>query len=297
MSLEQLSLVNFQTHRKLVVELDPHVTVFIGRSDVGKSAILRALRWLCTNKPSGLAFRRDGAAYVKVTLRADGKQISRKNGTGNLYRLESKQFRAFGTSVPTEIQKLLNISEVNFQGQHLAPFWFSDSPGQVSKALNQIVNLGDIDKTLSNLSSELKKSKLLVETSAERLQAAKEEKKSLQWVSEYDRRLQGLERTYQRIKKKRLAVVSVASLLDKIAKTQRTVETAGRAAVIGEELVSKGLRVKRQQSKVQALQTILSSIETEESRTCRLKKELKLVQEELRKQSHCPLCESPLTKS
>ena len=49
MTLSRLSLTNFQKHERLALDLDPRLTSIAGDSDRGKSAVLRALAWLCLN--------------------------------------------------------------------------------------------------------------------------------------------------------------------------------------------------------------------------------------------------------
>ena len=45
MAIESLSLHNFQCHEHLDIAFDPQLTTIVGPSDVGKTAILRALKW------------------------------------------------------------------------------------------------------------------------------------------------------------------------------------------------------------------------------------------------------------
>ena len=134
--IESITITNFQAHKKFTLELDPKITVVTGKSDAGKSAIYRALRWLCTNRPSGNEFIRWGTDGTRVKLRVDGRTIIRKRGKGNSYSLDKDSYEAFGSDVPEDIAKLLNLSEVSFQGQFDGPFWFDKTPGEVSRALN-----------------------------------------------------------------------------------------------------------------------------------------------------------------
>ena len=53
---KSLCIENFQSHKKTVLNFDAGVKVIIGRSDSGKSAIIRAIRWLVENKPNGNSF-------------------------------------------------------------------------------------------------------------------------------------------------------------------------------------------------------------------------------------------------
>jgi len=55
--LKTLRGENFQSWRELLMTLSPGVNVIVGESDAGKSAIMRMLRLLITNRPSGDAYR------------------------------------------------------------------------------------------------------------------------------------------------------------------------------------------------------------------------------------------------
>lgn len=153
--IESLSLQNFQAHRKLRVEFGPGITTIVGRSDVGKSAIIRALRWAATNQPGGDQFITTGTKGTSVALRVDGRVIKRKRGGSvNTYHLDAEEYKSFGRGVPGPIVSVLNMPGVCWQGQHDAPFWFSETGGEVARKLNSIVNLAIIDTTLASVQSE-----------------------------------------------------------------------------------------------------------------------------------------------
>lgn len=188
--IEKIVLKDFQIHRSLEVLLDPHLTTFVAPSDKGKSSLLRALKWLLLNQPSGEEFiaRFGKAAYARVHVIIDKKFIGRMRGSGdNLYRLGKEVFRSFGQGgVPEPIQRIVNVSEVNFQSQHSAPFWFTESPGQVSQQLNSIINLGAIDATLAHAAKTVRRSRAAVDVSQDRLRAAKDRKAKLAWAIDLD---------------------------------------------------------------------------------------------------------------
>jgi exonuclease SbcC len=58
--IKKLSLRNFQSHRETDLEFSPGLNIIVGPSDQGKSAIIRALRWLFYNEPRGTGFIRVG---------------------------------------------------------------------------------------------------------------------------------------------------------------------------------------------------------------------------------------------
>ena len=190
LTIEKLTIKNFQAHKKLEVELDPHVTTIIGPSDVGKSAIIRALMWITTLHPSGTAFIREGSKQTTVNLVVDGQEILRtRSASINTYALDGKEFKAFGNDVPSDIRGLLNLSPVNFQSQHDSPFWFCETAGEVSRQLNQIVNLEIIDRTLANLDRIGREARTQIKVVTQQLDEAKELRSTLKWAKTAEQEL------------------------------------------------------------------------------------------------------------
>lgn len=180
MKLRRLILRNFQKHIKLVLPLSPRITSIVGATDSGKSAVLRALRWVCLNDIPGGEFVRDGSKECRVSLKLCHKKEEHKllrarnpRGNDNRYVLDDQPFRSFGQGQPEDVQKLLRLSELNFQGQHDAPFWFSLSAGEVSRQLNAVVDLSIIDSSLSNITSRVRQTQ-------ERVSFLEEEQNSIQ---------------------------------------------------------------------------------------------------------------------
>lgn len=192
--LTKLTLYNFQCHEKFILEFDPSVTFLLGSSDVGKSAIFRSLEWIMDNRISGDDFIHHGKDTAKVTLEVDEHTITRIRGKGeNLYRLDDQEYKSFNTAVPKPVADLINIGNVNFQGQHDKPWWFSDSEGQVSRNINAIINLSIIDSTLSYLSSQVRKANERVSLTEERLKAMIEERELLRGAKLVDEDLRTVE--------------------------------------------------------------------------------------------------------
>lgn len=182
--MESLFLKNFQGHRMLRVKLDPQVTTIVGPTDSGKSSIIRAFQWLALNEPRGTDFVREGTTKATVVLRIDGRKLKRIRGKRGAYFLDGQKFAAFGARVPDEVLALLNLGMINFQGQHDAAYWFSQSPGYVSRQLNQIVDLGVIDTTLANLADMLRSTRAEARVVDDRLRAAKKERATLKPAKE-----------------------------------------------------------------------------------------------------------------
>lgn len=214
--IESILLRDFQCHHKLRIDLDPLVTSVTGDSDAGKSAVLRALGWTCFNRPSGSAFVRVGAGYSRVDLVVDGRKVVRRSGDGkNEYRLDDGRFSSFGTGVPPPVADLLNLDPtLNFQWQTDPPFWFGLTPGEVSRELNAVVNLGLIDRTVANLASEHRKARSVVEVTEARLAEARKAQKDLAWVGEANEDLVGVDSVQNDRDGRRMRCDDLSQLLD-----------------------------------------------------------------------------------
>ena len=101
MSIMRLNLSNFQAHESLDLLLDPGVTTIVGPSDVGKSAIMRALKWVACNNPAGTEFIRWGSKRAVVSIETDdGSVVRTRSASVNKYELNGREFVAFGKAVP-----------------------------------------------------------------------------------------------------------------------------------------------------------------------------------------------------
>ena len=200
MRFESILLRNFQAHEELEVPLGAGITTITGATDVGKSAVLRALRWACLNDFAGDDFIRDGAkeasAIVTVRHGKDTFTIERcKTGrsSGNLYFLGKEEFKAFGMGVPDAIAKILSVNEINFQGQHDSPFWFTMSAPEVSRQLNRVIDLSVIDTSLGYIVGRVKQARDEKNITEERLKQAREELEELERqearIQEFDKLL------------------------------------------------------------------------------------------------------------
>lgn len=179
MQLISLRLTDFQAHKRLAIDFAPGITTIIGPTDRGKTAVLRALGWVGQNNMAGEEFIREGAKETRVELIVtDGKKlrtIVRTKGKVNSYSLDGKEFLAFGQGVPRDVTQLLQLNEINFQLQHDAPFWFSETAGEVSRKLNAVIDLTIIDSALSNIGAAVRQCTERKATTEERLQEAKTE--------------------------------------------------------------------------------------------------------------------------
>jgi len=241
--LESLLIQNYQPHEKFRIDFDPAITCLVGTTDVGKSSSVRALRWVCTNQPGGDAFVRHGTKGTTVKLMVDGHAVTRRRSRGgvvNEYRLDGQEYRAFGRGVPEPIEQLLNLGPVCWQGQHDAPYWFAVSPGEVSRQLNSIVNLGIIDETLTRVARDVNTTRTRLEVAEEALTTAKKESDELVWVSGFAAAVTDIEAQHTDFVNKRDRAALARSLFVRVQSHTATRKSAAGAAERGQTMVKRG---------------------------------------------------------
>jgi len=186
-----ISLKNFQSHKNSTLEFCPYVNSIVAPSDSGKTAILRALNWTINNNPSGDAFVSQWALDEKgnqkeetvVTVNVDSDVISRtKKGKINTYTINNKILEAIGVGVPQEIQEAFNFSEVNIQKQMDAPFLLSESPSEVARFFNKIINLDLIDDVLSRAENKRRKLNSSIELNEENKKKLEKQIDDYEWL-------------------------------------------------------------------------------------------------------------------
>ncbi|MEN9405745.1 MAG: hypothetical protein RLZ12_29 [Bacillota bacterium] len=150
----KLIIDNFQAHDHTEIDFALGLNVLVGPSDSGKSAVLRALRWVLFNQPRGMDFIQVGSSKCRVQLiLTDGIKITRvRSNRVNRYLLtdaagKEQIFEGFGNAVPEEVIKAHGMRAIkladqehliNFGMQLDPPFMVADSPGGKAKLIGAI---------------------------------------------------------------------------------------------------------------------------------------------------------------
>ena len=249
--IDRIILKNFQRHERLVIDLDSRVTCLTGRTDAGKSAVLRAVHWLSRNRPAGDACKRNGADFVSVRINIDGRKVIRRRGNGdNLYQLDSERFVSFGQDVPVPVADFLNLGSVNFSGQHAGPFWFCLNAGEVSRELNAVVNLDLIDAALSKAGAGVRQAEAELTVSETRRVDAAEKVKRLTWIPDAVSALSEVERLYSTWQKIAQDRVGLTTLIDDVKRhadaskqATRAIPALATAVRLGEKVIELHKRI------------------------------------------------------
>lgn len=170
--LKRIELINFQSHKYTDLYFDDKVNVIIGPSDSGKTAIIRAIKWVLFNEPSGIDFIRKGTTESNVILYFDDGLIIKRgrSKSKNYYEITypngiEERFEGFGTKVPKEIIDLTGIQKVELDGNNLvslnisdqleSPFLLTSTPSIKAIAIGKLAGVENIDLALNKLSKDI----------------------------------------------------------------------------------------------------------------------------------------------
>lgn len=149
--LKQLHVRDFQSIRSMDLDLGS-LTVVVGASNSGKSALLRALKALAHNSTS-TSFVRAGSARTSVGARTDdGTLVVLERGPSlskYIYAREGnapQEYPKAGMKVPQDVADILRFPEVegeplNFAFQFDRPFLLDWPAPKVAKALGDLSNV------------------------------------------------------------------------------------------------------------------------------------------------------------
>ncbi len=142
--IKSISLENFMSHRATRIDLAPGVTVITGPNNVGKSAVVEAVRSLVQN-PSQKFSIRHGARQAVVRLELDSGEViewvrTDKTAYYRVLRPQAgapEEYRKIGLTVPEDIQTLLRLGRVEAEtgdidihiGNQREPIFLLNSPG------------------------------------------------------------------------------------------------------------------------------------------------------------------------
>lgn len=279
MKLRRLKLKNFQAHKSLVIDFGQHITTIKGPTDTGKSAILRALRWVCLNSLAGDEFISHGEKLCGVSLDVIHKnekylieRVKGRSGSANLYALDAQEFRAFGQDVPDPIKALLRLGPINFQDQHDAPFWFSETAGEVSRKLNAVIDLSVIDTTLSKIASEVRRANEEKSVCADRLKGAQDELTQLDGQRKRITDFKALKAKHETFKEKESAEQRLAGILTLLTNNRRDALKAKAAE--GERILTEARKVRSLYIKWQEVVAIEESLARLAERAIRSEQEV-----------------------
>lgn len=151
--IEQVEVRGFQSLRNVKLDLGP-LTVIVGASSSGKTALMRALRAVASNvRGNGVITRGQDAAAITVRL-GNGEQITLEYARGAwLYRLvdpagQERTYTKLNGRVPEDVTAALRIqpvpvagTSINYAGQFDPPYLLAESGSTIARQLGELTNV------------------------------------------------------------------------------------------------------------------------------------------------------------
>lgn len=267
MYVKRVIIENFQSHRYTDLELSPGLNVIVGESDRGKSAILRALRWVFYNEPRGADFVRAGATECRVTVVLDdGTAVTReRSGNRNRYLVRRdgrvSVYEGFGSEVPPAVAAAHGVAKVRLDddlevalhlaGQLEAPFLLEQSGSVRARAIGRLYGVHVVDAALRGVLRDvqrLQQEEREVDEEIRRLEARLEEFADLPLLGERLARIASVLQRAEELTARRAALTALAARLGAVREeAARNRDLLGRLEPVAaaEEAVERARQVYR----------------------------------------------------
>ena len=215
--INSIQITNFQSHADTRIDLSAGVTALIGSSNSGKTAILRSERWVRENRPKGKAFIRDGEDSVEVIVKSGTHTIiRRRNKKQDEYEVDGEIHTALSGNVPSQVNDILNIQDINVSSQLDGHFLVLDSPGKIATAINNVVHLSEAESVIDRIRTEIRKAGQDIKSIEEQQEVQNSILSRYYRLDEYKRALDAANSVQANLATNRASLVALDKLLDEI---------------------------------------------------------------------------------
>jgi exonuclease SbcC len=143
--IRRITVENYMSHARSVLEPAAGLTVLTGTNNVGKSALVHALETLCYNNPADFAVKH-GEREATITVETDDGHtiVWRRHGGKVSYVINGREVHRLRGGVPDDLHEILRMPPivpaggtdkpfyVNFALQKSPIFLLDDSPGRAA---------------------------------------------------------------------------------------------------------------------------------------------------------------------
>lgn len=227
--IQRLEVRNFQSLKKVDLELGD-LTVIVGASSSGKTALMRALRALASNV-RGSQFITQGAKKASISAHtANGIVTLERSEAGGTYKLslngEDKVYTKLGGAVPEDITRALNLqpittesSSINFAGQFDRPYLLDDSGATVARVLGELTNVSTIFAAVREANRRRTAASSTLKTRKADFEGLKDQATKFKALPQQQEAIKAAEKAYER-------AVALQGSLTRLEQMLDTVETA-----------------------------------------------------------------------
>ncbi len=228
--IEEISLKNFQSHKNTNIKFNKGLNIIVGPSDSGKTAILRAIKWVLYNEPLGDYFIREGETNcsVKITFNNGVKVERYRDRSKNQYNIylgdEVMTFEGFGSSVPLEVKEAIGIDKIeldqkesrsiNLAEQLDGPFLISEKDSIKASSIGRLVGANIVDDALRESLKDSRNISQVKNQLEEENLGLNEEIKSFTYIDKIEEKILILEKILEDIKSKEVKKEKLSRILE-----------------------------------------------------------------------------------
>lgn len=314
--LKSLQIKNFQSHAESFLVFSPKVNVITGLSQSGKTAIIRALNWVTTNRPLGGNYfsnfaGKKGETKVLVSFEdlpdiSLKKQVrinkkGEKEAGNTSYEMGEDSFQGMGRDVPDVVREAFNLSEINIQKQLDQPYLITSAPGEAGKVINKITKLEEVDEWVSKITTKINSANKESNILEGQLKDKKEQLEEYKDLPDMKAKVEVLGELYLDWEKENAACLQLEDITEKfmaidnqIVETERILEVEKRVigieglllqctqvaaeAIVLDSLVGISERVRNTQEFLESVLMVDSLMELSETYSDRKEQEKRLVE-------------------
>lgn len=248
-NFKKLIIDNFQTHRHTEIDFADGITVFVGKTDCGKTSIFRSIKLLLKNKPRGTGFicvfapkdkKNKPTTTVSLTFEDDTEIKRIRSENINKYILTKEDgteehFDNFGVNIPPEILEAIGPNsvkidtdtfyDINISEQLAPPFLLLDTPSTKTKVIDKVAKIDILNKAIKNNHLKMVNSKssekdiedniTCLENRLKEFEDLEKQKEDLQTLKEKVKQLEDLQNKLFELKQKKELLDSISVSIQK----------------------------------------------------------------------------------
>jgi DNA repair ATPase RecN len=226
--LSEVVVRDFQSLRRVELALGKF-TVVMGPSNVGKTAVLRAIRMVAQNVFVPKVVVAHGAKAAQATLLfEDGKVSARRGPLVSIYSLNGDAYPKSGRNeVPGDVADFLRFVEVegetlNFAFQHDLPFLLDAPSVTVAKVLGDLTNVNRLLDAVREAARRRREAQAVLKVRRGDVESLKEKAQEFRGIPAQQKAVAAAREAYQR-------VAEVQARHDRAAALIAVVEAADQA--------------------------------------------------------------------
>lgn len=264
--LTRIEVRNFQSLKKVDLDLG-RLTVIVGPSSSGKSAVMRAFKAVASNIRGSSVITRGQKACAITVKTADMSVTLERSETTGAYRVvdpdgQEHVFTKLAGGVPEHVTAALRIdpvpaggTSVNFAGQFDKPYLLDDTGANVARSLGELTNVTTIFEAVRAANKNRLSASSTLKTRKSDIAGLKTKAQQFHNLQERLRLLDTAEQTAAHITDLESRITRLRQCLDKLTLAE---DVLNRSSVIPE--VPDPSDVERAQQRLRQLVGILQQI-------------------------------------